>query len=136
MSLHIQKKTGLRIIYLFGLPWQRFDRRIKHRFDVGPLEFLTWIKNASLVLTTSFHATVFSASFKRPFYSIYPDGETGSRQLSILKCLQLESRGLQVGEEFPEAEFYKIDYDNVCQRLEKMREDSYDYLKRMLAVCD
>jgi hypothetical protein len=136
MAMHIQKQTGLKIIYLFGLPWQRFDKRIKHIFDIGPLEFMTWIKNASLVLTTSFHGTIFSINFRTPFFSVYAEEEGGSRQLNILKCLQLEHRGVKVGTDFPSNAFFEIDFDNAHSRLDKMRADSYDYLKKMLSICD
>lgn len=36
--------------------------------DAGPLEFLSLIKNAHIVVTDSFHATVFSSIFDRDFY--------------------------------------------------------------------
>jgi len=39
-------------------------------FSVGPIEFLKLIKDASFVVTTSFHACVFSAIFKKKFFAI------------------------------------------------------------------
>ncbi|MCI0498762.1 MAG: polysaccharide pyruvyl transferase family protein, partial [Planctomycetales bacterium] len=134
MALHIQKQTGMKIVYLYGLPWQRFDKRIKHVFDAGPLEFLAWINNASLVLTTSFHCTIFSINFKRPFYSVYLNKEDGLRQMNILACLQMENRGRQLGDEFPSQSFFEIDFDAAHCRLDKMRADSHAYLKEMLSV--
>lgn len=135
MALQIQKQTGLNIIHLYGLPWQRFDKRIKHIYDVGPLEFLGWIKNASLVLTTSFHGTIFSINFKKPFYSIYPNEERGCRQLNILNHLGLESRAIKVGTQLPETGFFDIDFNLTHKNLDSMRDRSFDYLDRMLSIC-
>lgn len=133
MAMHIQKKTGFRIVYLFGRPWHRFNKKIKHIFDVGPLEFLNWINNAKLVLTISFHGTIFSANFRTPFYSIYPNEEKGTRQLNILDCLDLCSRAIKYGSEFPSTDFLEVDFDNAHSKLNKMRKDSCDYIKRMLS---
>ena len=136
LALHIQRSTGYKIIYLFGLPWQRFDKRIEHVFDVGPLEFLSWIKNATLVLTTSFHGTIFSANFNVPFYSVYFDKEGGSRLLNILEQLDLLDRGVPVGSEMPTEPFLEMNFKKVNRRLNQMRESSWEYLKEALSVCD
>ena len=136
LALHIQKKTGLKVIHLFGLPWQRFDKNILHVYDVGPLEFLSWIKNAKLVLTTSFHGTIFSTGFKVPFYSVYYDKEGGSRQINILDRLQLQERGILAGSELPSGGFFEIDFEKAHHRLDAMRESSYAYLKKMLSLSD
>lgn len=136
LALHIQKQTGFNVFYIFGLPWQRFDRRIKHLFDIGPFEFLSLIKNASMVLTTSFHATIFSVSFKTPFYSVYADEENGSRALNILKALHLEDRGIKVGNGFPSESLFDVGFDNAHAILDCLRADSYAYLNNMLSVCN
>ncbi|MHC4131450.1 MAG: polysaccharide pyruvyl transferase family protein [Planctomycetota bacterium] len=136
LALHIQKQTGLKIVHLFGRPWQCFNKKIKYMFDAGPLEFLSWINNAELVLTTSFHGTIFSISFKRPFYSVYPNEERGSRQLNILKCLQLESRGVKTDMEIPLTDYFEIDFETAHSNLDQMRKVSYDYVKKMLSLCD
>ena len=39
----------------------------KQLYDVGPSEFLSYIKNAAYVITDSFHGTVFSVLFNKQF---------------------------------------------------------------------
>ena len=136
LALHIQKKTGLKIVHLFGRPWQKLSRKIQYIYDVGPWEFLNWINNAALVLTTSFHGTIYSINFKRPFYSVYLNAERGSRQLNILKCLDLESRAIMAGAQFPEVDFLDVDFDAAHKNLKNMTEKSFIYLEKMLAVGD
>lgn len=58
----------------------------------GPLEFLCILKNASLVLTSSYHATVFSIKFERPFFAI--NGMSDHRISSLLKTTQLTNYSL------------------------------------------
>ena len=49
------------------------------KIHVGPAEFIYLVRNAKLVLTTSFHATVFSIIFDKPFVLLNPDEKIGSR---------------------------------------------------------
>lgn len=59
--------------------------------DAGPLEFIGLIRDAWLVLTNSFHCTVFSLiTGTRNFYTyIAPDSERGSRIVDLLDTFQL-----------------------------------------------
>lgn len=59
--------------------------------DAGPLEFIGLIRFAWLVLTNSFHCTVFSLiSGTRNFYTyIAPDSERGCRIVDLLETFQL-----------------------------------------------
>lgn len=57
--------------------------------DCGPGEFLTYFRNASCVLTNSFHGVAFSIIFQRPFYAVYGKD---SRKDSILNKLNLTER--------------------------------------------
>jgi len=42
----------------------------KQVYDVGPVEFLNLLKNAELVISSSFHGTIFSTILEVPFYAI------------------------------------------------------------------
>jgi len=66
-------------------------------YDVGPREFVDLVSNARLVLTDSFHGTVFSVIFNRPFFSFrrYDDSvqsATFSRIADFLGKLGLQGR--------------------------------------------
>jgi hypothetical protein len=134
LALHVQARTGYPIVWLFGRPWDRFGANCQHVFDVGPLEFLVWVRNAALVLTQSFHGTIFAVNFGRPFYSMHQTAQTGNtRQMSMLRCLNCEDRGLEIGQPFPTQGLFDIDFNVVHDRLSALRTESLSYLKNALA---
>lgn len=53
----------------------------------GPLEFLNLIRHAEAVITNSFHASVFSAIFQRPFAVCLQNGETSSENVRFFSTL-------------------------------------------------
>lgn len=102
----------------------------KTLMDAGPIEFLELIKGASLVLTNSFHGTVFSILFHIPFYSLYAPEENDSRIGDILRSLDLENRQLCTEDSVREYTF-DIDYVKVDEILNHERQKSIAYLHRM-----
>lgn len=56
-----KKITGKEIIYMNNVSASDF-------YDLGPSEFLYMVQNADMVLTDSFHVTVFSILFHKQFY--------------------------------------------------------------------
>lgn len=100
--------------------------------EVGPGEFINLIAHARMVCTTSFHATVFSLLYRKPFYSItYGDG---GRIRGLLSSLELETQLAETTTD--EARFYsipRIDYDQVHDLLEKRKAGSLNYLKSILS---
>ena len=74
-----------------------------YRFcKIGPQEFLGLICNANLVLTDSFHATVFSVLFKKDFWTFSRDCGTynmDSRIVTLLRYFELPNRMVGVGKE-------------------------------------
>lgn len=72
-----------------------WDRDDGTHNNVGPGEFLGLIKNAELILTDSFHGTVFSIIYHKPFYTFSRTGVKESmdtRVVSLLKLLELTDR--------------------------------------------
>lgn len=64
-------------------------------YSAGPDEFLWLIKNADMILTDSFHATVFSIIFHKPFVVFRrsgKDGVTFGRLNTLLSQFHLEDR--------------------------------------------
>jgi len=64
----------------------------KQIYDAGPAEFVGWIKDASYVVTDSFHGTVFSLIFRKQFFTFIAIETTSSRIRSILGKVGLENR--------------------------------------------
>ena len=72
-----------------------WDREDGTHNNVGPGEFLGLIKNAEFILTDSFHGTVFSIIYHKPFYTFSRTGVKESmdtRVVSLLKLLELTDR--------------------------------------------
>lgn len=86
----LRRETKLDIVVIDNLGFIRLysNRKI---YDAGPSEFLWLIHNADLVVTSSFHATVFSIIYKKDFYSII-NPVAQSRQKNLLSIFNLESR--------------------------------------------
>ena len=107
-------------------------------FDIGPKEFLNLIANAEYVCTDSFHGTVFSVLHHKKFFTFsrYAENKkdsTNSRLTSLLGILGIEDR-LYTAKEDPKNEYEKeINYKEVDENLQKIREESKKYLDNALS---
>lgn len=127
-------RTGLPVVQLCGVR-QKVHPRARCVLDAGPAEFLGLFQNAAYVCTNSFHGTVFSVQFQKPFFTAVAPGELAepesSRTFSLLSTLGLTERiigkgdtaGLDAG----------IDWAAVEARLDAARQSSLDYLRAALA---
>lgn len=97
-------------------------------FDAGPREFLYLLANAKLVITNSFHGTIFSINFGVPFLSILNRvSETNSRIDSILKNLEIEDRKL-FDDEFDISRDIKPYSSKYSEILDSLRNESKKFL--------
>ena len=104
-------------------------------YGMGPKEFLQYIKNADLVLTNSFHASVFSMQFHTPFYIFKRDSKVSmhSRLSSFVEEYHLEKRFLEYSFDDSDLEGYKeICWDFSDKQLNYNRIASYSWLKKAL----
>lgn len=87
----IQKETKFPIVCLTRnrLKIYPVDKQI---YDAGPAEFVGWIKDASYVVTDSFHGTVFSLIFSKQFFTFIALERTSSRIRNILGKVGLDNR--------------------------------------------
>lgn len=130
----IAKKRGLRIKYLCSgarASWfgnQKFS-------SAGPSEFLGIVKNASLVVTNSFHGSVFSVIYQRPFFVCKNGTEGDSRLLTFLTTIGLVDRLIDpqntCDEDFQER---PINYSLCNVLLSIEREKSLSYLQEALGI--
>lgn len=95
----------------------------------GPEEFMYMIKNARLVVTSSFHAVAFSLIFETPFVAVRT-GNAGlfERLSSILALTGLEERIWEPGKTLCP----KVDFSGARQALAKVRKTSLTFLKEAL----
>lgn len=92
-------------------------------------DFVSAFKFARCVITTSFHATVFSVIFKRPFYSVKLNDGADGRYVNLLKQLGLSAQCVSPDfiPSIPDIDFSKID-----EVLIRYRKQSLDYLNSSL----
>ncbi|MDO4439288.1 MAG: polysaccharide pyruvyl transferase family protein [Eubacteriales bacterium] len=98
----------------------------------GPLEFLSLINNASIVLCDSFHGTAFSIILHKEFYTFgnHNGGiDISTRMKELLEKFSLEDRYVN-NSTFT---IRPIDYAIVDKKIENYRKDSIDYLKMALS---
>jgi hypothetical protein len=96
-------------------------------FDAGPGEFLSCIRDAKLVMTNSFHGTVFSILFRKKFYSVY---QQNGRIENLLEFLDLTDRHICREEEIRVEQ--EIDYTQSESRLAEYRRKSIGFLERAI----
>ena len=94
------------------------------------------MKNASLVLTQSFHGTLFSALFNRLFWSYTWEGmhnPDDDRAIAILRQFGLEER-YQMIEDIVAMDnvLEPINYVPVNQHIQELRNDAFNYLQDCL----
>lgn len=99
--------------------------------DLSPEEWLSMIAHASMVITDSFHGTVFSILFHREFLSIVNKSRGGTRFASLLVPLGLESRMGDMAQ-LRITQQCVIDWKQVDNKLAIQREKSMNYLTKAL----
>lgn len=115
--------------------WRRNNKTGKKLEDLRYPSLEGWIKafdQADFVVTNSFHGTVFSIIFEKPFITIVNKERGASRFYSLLGELGLESRIVEEGEKVNEKIKETVDFQKAKERLEEMKEESLDFLKQHL----
>lgn len=103
-------------------------------YNIGPEEFVSLIRNAEYVCTDSFHGTVFSIINHKQFlvfnrYSETSKTSKNSRIESLCANLGLQTRRYISQKNIVALIDEKINYNDVDEKVEKMRDKSKEYLK-------
>ena len=99
--------------------------------DYSVVDFVSAIKYARCVLTSSFHATVFSVIMDTPFYSVkFNDGHDG-RYVDFLSSLKLEEHIISLNT--AKDEILKFDVDQILINLEELKKESINYLSKIVS---
>jgi hypothetical protein len=102
-----------------------------------PAEWVALVKNARFVVTNSFHGTVFSLLFKKPFIVAGLTGDkatANARAIHLLRAVGLENRfAPSFSAEHTEALMaQEIDWAAVDQRLADLRQAGNEFLNGQL----
>ncbi len=105
-------------------------------YAVDPNDFVKYIAHARYVCTDSFHCLAFSILFHRRFMAFYRFAQTdrtgrNSRIDSLLHLLGIGPEHIWRGDNLADIDT-PVDYRSVDARLEKLRNDSMNFLKRAL----
>ena len=132
----VRRLTGLKIVAL-----QHLDDFIpadegfadEAPYDVGPREFLNYIRNAALVFTDSFHCSVFSILYKKNFFTFSRFSETARQSTNtridnLLAIAGLPERRLGMERSASDVLRTVSDFGAVDDRLERARKKSIEYL--------
>lgn len=135
----LREKTGYKIVSI-----NHCDEYVKYSdefadivpYNVGPSEFVNYIRNAEYVCTDSFHGTVFSLINNTNFYTFERFSKkakmsTNSRIHSLLKIVELENRllsGTESINEIPDL----IDFENANNKIDELRKESIEWLLKSI----
>ncbi|MBY8908370.1 polysaccharide pyruvyl transferase family protein [Salinicoccus roseus] len=111
-----------------------YHNKVESFSNYGPAKFLGLFKDASYVVTNSFHGTVFSVIFEKKFITI-PHTTRGNRMEDFLYKLNLEGRIVKEKNDL-ESVNYKdnINFSIPNKILECEKEKSLSYLKKSLEI--
>ena len=123
----ISEKRNVTVIYV-----SEIDLPIPNStnlFGAGPDTFLSLISNAEIVLTNSFHATVFSILFHTPF-RVFACDKSSSRMRELLKKLGIPERCALSVDTSPVVD---VEWEAIDRSLADLRKSSWDFLRRALS---
>lgn len=98
----------------------------------SPGEFLSLIRDAEVVLSSSFHGVAFSVVFGKPFLA-FASNKRSSRIVDFLELLEVEDRIVDDNTSIEIIANSPIDYVKTRKLLESEREKSIQFLKNALS---
>lgn len=126
----ISRKTNLKVISYSQIPIERHI--YKKCFSDGPFEFLARLRDAKLVITSSFHGTILSIILHKNFYVLMPNKKRRSRIDNILELVGLTDRVIETEEDIDRITLKDINYAEPQRKLNALRQESLDWLKDAL----
>ena len=112
------------------------DSRIDIKYEVDLYEWLWYYKNCKAVITDSFHGTIFSIIFQKPFISKCNQMRGGQRFVSLLEPISLIDRLFYNINDISNNIMLldNLDYKNTNQKLEEITNNSMEWLKNAIKV--
>lgn len=112
--------------------FENFAAPLKERIQPSVEQWLKDFYDAKFVITDSFHATVFSILFGKPFVVLGNQERGLSRIYSLLKMFGLENHMVYSLKDFDFTRDYTIDFTKMTLRLKLLSEKSLNFLMRNL----
>lgn len=127
----IAKERNCKVIEIPAfLQYKRKSKRQAEEYkEYAPEQFISMIRNAECIVTSSFHGTSFSIIFNKPFYTIEIGDNADTRSKSLLTSLNLLERMIPQDGNIT---FTPIDFTEANQKLNSLRISSMEFLKKSL----
>lgn len=134
----ISKKLNLPVISLAMSAIAMAENSFEKYYNVGPLEFIDLVDNAELVVSDSFHATVFSLIMETPFIvftraaKLFEGNDMNSRITNILEDVNLKHRIVNDHHDIQYETLLNLDFTGVSKTIGQKREVSKKWLTAAL----
>lgn len=136
ISLIDDLKTILNMEHFTNQPkWRRGNKAGQKLEDLKYPSLEAWLKafhDAEFIITDSFHGTVFSIIFNKPFITLVNKGRGAARFESLLSEFGLENRLIEKGNDVSWLAKTPIDFTYANQKLEIVRTQSMQFLMNAL----
>ncbi|MBR4066776.1 MAG: polysaccharide pyruvyl transferase family protein [Bacteroidaceae bacterium] len=133
-AIRMSKESGKRLVIIKGPSLDANSPDYILDNNIGPREFLGYFDNADIVITDSFHGSVFSMLMgaKNFFSYIQPVSKTGNRITNLLKTVEEPNHLLpsDLAKSYKELDEEKIDKVALYDRIAKVREHAREFLTR------
>lgn len=130
----LSKQLNLPLVFI-PVSFMDFSENENLMWETGPREFLGLINNAEIVLTDSFHGTIFSINFNKTFYSfIKHSGKKAMDNMRIVDILERMNLLDRLKENYygGDIAFSPIDYSGTNSLLQAERANSESYIEKIL----
>lgn len=125
----VANEKGLKVVEI-SLRATNVEMGHEMRYDAGVEEFLGLVRDASYVVTNSFHGMIVAVHYRRPFV-IFSREQCDRKIEEMLELFGLSERFLVIGNEsVPQT----IDYNGVHVRIYEARRDALAYLSQELEL--
>lgn len=135
LATYIQKQTGFEIVRVARPPHRLSFSHTKYLVGASPEEYLSLVRDAELVLTTSFHGTAFALNYGKPVLSIVKNkDDNDSRQASLMNRLGLEQQIVSISDPFPTFGQWNYNIAEEQSKLAELRNKSLSFLRGALEL--
>lgn len=127
VALKLAREKKIKIYTVFKSDYS--DKVIK---NMGPIDFISYIKNAEFVISNSFHGTAFSIIFEKQFAVVNRKEEINTRMRDLLNILNINDRLIGKKDDFDNI-VKRVNYNEVNKHLKEKIKLSKSYLDRVLS---
>lgn len=99
--------------------------------SANPFEILGYVKNARYVVTDTFHGSVFSIKYKKPFAALIRESNT-EKLYDLLSRFNLEGHNLIEASSLPDILEMPIDSQHIDKMIIEYKDNAFEYLDKFL----